>query len=123
MSAGIMNAYHKFAVPAFTPVLLNLCMIASALILAPLMDDSAMALAWGVLAAGVVQLLYQLPSLRRMKLLVIPHLDLHDKGVRQVGKLMLPAIIGSSAAQISLLVNTILASFLVTGSVSWLYYS
>ena len=123
MSAGVMNAYHKFAVPAFTPVLLNLCMIASALILAPLMDGSAMALAWGVFAAGVVQLLYQLPSLRRMKLLVIPHLDLHDKGVRQVGKLMLPAIIGSSAAQISLLVNTILASFLVTGSVSWLYYS
>lgn len=87
------------------------------------MDGSAMALAWGVFAAGVVQLLYQLPSLRRMKLLVMPHLDLHDKGVRQVGKLMLPAIIGSSAAQISLLVNTILASFLVTGSVSWLYYS
>ena len=123
MSAGVMNAYHKFAVPAFTPVLLNLCMIASALILAPLMDGSALALAWGVFFAGIAQLLYQLPTLRKMNLLVMPQLELQDKGVRQVGKLMLPAIIGSSAAQISLLVNTILASFLVTGSVSWLYYS
>ena len=123
MSAGVMNAYHKFAVPAFTPVLLNLCMIASALILAPLMDGSAMALAWGVLIAGIVQLFYQLPTLKKMNLLVMPRLDIQDKGVRKVGKLMIPAIIGSSAAQISLLVNTILASFLVTGSVSWLYYS
>jgi len=123
MSAGIMNAYHKFAVPAFTPVLLNLCMIASALLLAPLMDGSAHALAWGVFIAGIVQFLYQFPALRKMKLLVVPRLDWKDAGVRKVGQLMLPAIIGSSAAQISLLVNTILASFLVTGSVSWLYYS
>lgn len=123
MSAGIMNAYHRFAVPAFTPVLLNLCMIASALILAPLMDGSALALAWGVFIAGIVQLLYQFPSLRKMQLLVWPKLDWQDEGVRKVGKLMVPAIIGSSAAQISLLVNTILASFLATGSVSWLYYS
>ena len=123
MSAGIMNAYHKFAVPAFTPVLLNLSMIASALILAPLMGGSAHALAWGVFIAGIVQFLYQLPALRKMNLLVLPRLNWKDAGVRKVGRLMVPAIIGSSAAQISLLVNTILASFLVTGSVSWLYYS
>jgi putative peptidoglycan lipid II flippase len=123
MTAGIMNAYHHFVVPAFTPVLLNLCMIGAALILAPLMEGSALALAWGVFIAGAVQLLFQLPMLRRMKLLVRPRLDTKDAGVRKVGKLMIPAIIGSSAAQISLLVNTILASFLVTGSVTWLYYS
>lgn len=123
MAAGIMNAYHQFAVPAFTPVLLNLCMIAAALVLAPLMDGSAVALAWGVFIAGVVQLLYQFPALKKMNLLTAPKPDWKDPGVRQVGKLMVPAIIGSSVAQINLLVNTLLASFLATGSVSWLYYS
>lgn len=123
MSAGVMNAYHHFTLPAFTPVLLNLCMIAAALLLAPLMDGSAIALAWGVLVAGFVQLFFQFPKLRQMNMLVLPRLNWQDEGVRKVGKLMIPAIIGSSAAQISLLINTILASFLVTGSVTWLYYS
>jgi putative peptidoglycan lipid II flippase len=123
MSGGVMNAYHHFTVPAFTPVLLNLCMIAAALLLAPLMDGSAIALAWGVLLAGFVQLFFQFPKLRQMNMLVLPRLNWQDAGVRKVGKLMIPAIIGSSAAQISLLINTILASFLVTGSVTWLYYS
>ncbi len=123
MSAGIMNAYHHFTVPAFTPVLLNLSMIAAALLLAPLLDGSAIALAWGVLAAGFLQLFFQFPKLRQMNLLLWPRLDWQDKGVRRVAKLMVPAIIGSSAAQISLLINTILASFLATGSVTWLYYS
>jgi putative peptidoglycan lipid II flippase len=123
MSAGIMNAYHQFAVPAITPVLLNLCMIAAALVLAPLMDGSAVALAWGVFAAGIVQLLFQFPALKKMGMLTAPKPDWKDPGVRQVGKLMIPAIIGSSVAQINLLINTVLASFLVTGSVSWLYYS
>jgi putative peptidoglycan lipid II flippase len=98
-------------------------MIAAALLLAPLMDGSAIALAWGVFAAGVVQLLFQFPALKKMGLLVAPKPDWKDPGVRQVGKLMVPAIIGSSVAQINLLINTLLASFLVTGSVSWLYYS
>ena len=123
MAAGVMNAYHHFVIPAFTPVLLNLCIIAAALVLAPLMQGSAVALAWGVLIAGVVQLLFQFPKLKQMNLLVLPRLNTRDEGVRKVGRLMIPAIIGSSAAQISLLVNTILASFLVTGSVTWLYYS
>lgn len=123
MSAGIMNAYHHFTVPAFTPVLLNLCMIAAALLLAPLMGGSAVALAWGVFIAGFVQLFFQFPKLRSMNLLIMPRINWKDEGVRKVGKLMIPAIIGSSAAQISLLINTILASFLVTGSVTWLYYS
>ncbi len=123
MSGGIMNACHHFTIPAFTPVLLNLSMIAAALLLAPLMDGSAIALAWGVLLAGFVQLVFQFPKLRQMNLLVLPRINWQDEGVRKVGKLMVPAIIGSSAAQINLLINTILASFLVTGSVTWLYYS
>jgi len=104
-------------------VLLNLCMIAAALVLAPLMDGSAVALAWGVFAAGIVQLLFQFPALKKMGMLSTPKPDWKDPGVRQVGKLMIPAIIGSSVGQINLLINTLLASFLVTGSVSWLYYS
>lgn len=123
MAAGIMNAYQQFAVPAFTPVLLNLCMIAAALVLAPMMEGSAIALAWGVFLAGVLQLLFQFPALKRIGLLTTPKADWKDPGVRKVGKLMVPAIIGSSVAQINLLINTLLASFLVTGSVSWLYYS
>jgi len=123
MSGGIMNACHHFTIPAFTPVLLNLSMIAAALLLAPLMDGSAVALAWGVFVAGLVQLFFQFPKLRQMNLLVFPRINWQDEGVRKVGKLMVPAIVGSSAAQINLLINTILASFLVTGSVTWLYYS
>jgi len=123
MAGGIMNAWHRFAVPAFTPVLLNLCMIAAALGLAPLMDGSAVALAWGVFAAGIAQLLFQLPALKRLGLLVAPRPGWRDPGVRRVFRLMIPAIVGSSVAQINLLINTLLASFLVTGSVSWLYYS
>jgi putative peptidoglycan lipid II flippase len=123
MAAGVMNAYHQFAVPAFTPVLLNLSMIAAALLLAPLMEGSAIALAWGVFVAGIIQLLFQFPALARLGLLITPRLDTQDPGVRKVGRLMVPAVIGSSVAQINLLVNTLLASFLATGSVSWLYYS
>lgn len=123
MSGGIMNACHHFTTPAFTPVLLNLSMIAAALLLAPLMNGSVVALAWGVLLAGFVQLFFQFPKLRQMNLLVFPRINWQDQGVRKVGKLMIPAVIGSSAAQINLLINTILASFLVTGSVTWLYYS
>ncbi len=125
MAAGILNTYGKFGVAAFTPVLLNLCLIGAALWLAPHMDLPVMALAWGVLIAGVVQLLFQLPFLRQIGLLPRPHVQLRTPhpGVQRVYRLMLPAIFGSSISQVNLLVNTLLASFLMTGSVSWLYYS
>jgi len=123
LAGGILNSYGNFAVPAFTPVLLNLSLIGATLWLAPHMDQPVMALAWGVFIAGVVQLLYQLPYLRRLGLLPRPRLSGHDEGVRQIRKLMLPAIFGSSVTQINLLFDTLIASFLVTGSVSWLYYS
>ena len=123
MAGAVLNAHNRFAIPAFTPVLLNVCLISSALFLAPRMDVPAYALAWGVLLAGVVQLLFQLPFLARMHMLPMPVWGGDDAGVLRVLKLMLPAIFGVSVSQINLLLDTLLASFLPTGSVSWLYYS
>ena len=123
LSAGVLNTYGRFGAASFTPVLLNLSLIGAALWLAPRLNEPVVGLAWGVFIAGVVQLLFQLPFLRGIGMLPRPRLSLGHVGVRKVGRLMLPAIFGVSVAQINLLVNTFLASFLVTGSVSWLYYS
>ena len=122
-AGGVLNSCGKFAVPAVTPVLLNLTMIAAALWLAPRMEQPVMGLAWGVFIAGVIQLSFQVPFLRQVKLLPRPRWGWAARGVQQILKLMLPALFGSSVAQINLLLNTVLASFLVSGSVSWLYYS
>ena len=122
-AGGILNTYSRFSVPAFTPVLLNLCMIVGALWLTPYFNPPVLALAWSVLAGGILQLAFQVPFLRRIKLLPRPRLDFRDAGVRRILKLMVPAVFGVSVGQISLLINTIFASFLVTGSVSWLYYA
>jgi len=123
MAAGILNTFGRFGAAAFTPVLLNLSLIGAALWLAPHMQNPVMALAWGVFIAGALQLLFQLPFLKRIGLLPRPKLKRDHDGVSRVFRLMVPAIFGVSIAQINMLVNTILASFLVTGSVSWLYYS
>lgn len=123
LCSGVLNTFGRFGIPAFTPVLLNVCMIGAALWLAPLFPEPVVALAWGVLAAGFAQLLFQLPSLARIGMLVWPRLRGAHEGVRRVLRLMLPALFGVSVSQINLLVDTIIASFLVTGSVSWLYYS
>lgn len=123
LAGGILNSYGRFAVPAFTPVFLNLCMIAATLWLAPRMAEPVTALAWGVLLAGIVQLAFQFPFLRRLRLLPRPRWRRAHEGVRKITGLMLPGIFGSSVAQINLLIDTLIASFLVTGSVSWLYYS
>jgi len=122
-AGGILNIYSKFAVPAFTPVLLNLSLISAAVWGADLFEQPVMALAWGVALAGFLQLLFQTPFLAQLKLLPKPRFKRAHEGVKKIQKLMLPAIIGSSVAQINLLLDTIIASFLVTGSVSWLYYS
>ncbi len=122
-AGAILNCYGNFAVPAFTPVLLNLSLIASVYFLTPYMDVSVMALAWGVMIAGFAQLLFQLPFLARLNLLPKPRVDTRHAGVRRIMKLMTPALFGVSISQINLLLDTVLASFLVTGSVSWLYYS
>ncbi|MGZ5526854.1 MAG: murein biosynthesis integral membrane protein MurJ [Methylomonas sp.] len=122
-AGGILNAHGRFAVPALTPIFLNICMIAAAIWLAPMMDEPVTALAWGVLAAGVVQLLFQLPSLLRLGLMPRPRLGFNDVGVKRIISLMLPAIFSVSVTQINLLLDTLFASFLTVGSVSWLYYS
>ncbi len=120
---AILNSYGRFAVPAFTPVWLNLSLISAALFASPWFADPAYALAWGVMMAGIVQLLFQLPFLYKLELVPRPHWDTQHPGVRQIGALMLPALFGVSVSQINLLLDTVLASFLPTGSVSWLYYS
>lgn len=122
-AGGILNSYGRFGVPAFTPVLLNLCLIAAALWLAPYFDEPLMALAWAVFAAGVLQLLFQFPSLLKLGLMPRPRIARDHEGVGKILKLMLPAVIGSSVAQINLLLDTVIASFLMVGSVTWLYYS
>jgi putative peptidoglycan lipid II flippase len=122
LAGGILNTYDRFGVPAFTPVLLNVSLIASALLLAPEMERPIFALAWGVFIAGVAQLAFQIPFLWRIGLMPRPRVNLRDEGVRRIMKLMVPALFGVSVTQIGLLLNTLLASFLVTGSISWLYY-
>jgi putative peptidoglycan lipid II flippase len=120
---AILNSHGRFAVPAFTPVFLNLSMIFAVLVAAPWFEEPVYALAWGVLFAGVIQLLFQLPSLYRLELVPRPRWDTKDEGVRRIMTLMVPALFGVSVSQINLLLDTVLASFLPTGSVSWLYYS
>lgn len=122
-AGSILNAHHRFGVPAFTPVLLNLSLIASALWLSPRMDQPVVALAWGVLIAGCVQFMFQFPFLYRLKLLPRPRVAFKDAGVMKVMRLMVPALFGVSVSQLNLLLDTLIASFLVSGSISWLYYS
>lgn len=126
LSAGILNTWRRFAIPAITPVLLNLSMIGAALLLADRFDPPIYALAVGVLLGGVVQLALQLPALARLG--VLPKLSINiraaytDPGTRRILSLMLPAILAVSAAQISLLINTHIASLLAPGSVSWVSF-
>lgn len=123
LAAGILNTWSRFALPAFTPVLLNLSLIGGALLAAPWFDPPVLALAWAVFLGGALQLALQLPALKRIGML--PRFDWapNDPGVRRILVLMGPAVLGVSVAQISLLINTIFASFLPSGSVSWLYYA
>lgn len=123
LAGGVLNTYGRFALPAFTPVLLNLSLIGSALWLSDYFAVPAMALAWGVLIAGIAQLLLQLPFLLRLRLLRRPRWGWRDTGVRRIMKLMLPGIIGSSAMQINLLFDVMVASFLAFGSITWLYFA
>ena len=121
-AGSILNTYDKFAVPAFTPVLLNVSMILSAVYLSQYLETPIMALAWGVLIGGVIQLLFQIPFL--IKIRKLPRLVKGDHpSVGVLKKRMLPALFGVSVSQINLLIDTMIATVLVSGSVSWLYYS
>ena len=130
MSAGMLNACGRFAAPAATPILLNVCLIFAAFFIAPFFARAEIALGVGVLLAGFAQLIFQLPFLRREKLLVRPTMQLRRtknpvaaRGAKKVFALIVPAIFGVSVAQVNVLINTLLASFMATGSIAWLYYS
>ncbi|MBW5406702.1 murein biosynthesis integral membrane protein MurJ [Morganella morganii] len=123
LAGGILNTWNRFSVPAFAPTLLNVSMIGFALFAAPYFNPPIMALAWAVLAGGLLQIAYQLPHLKKIGMLVLPRVSFRNSGVWRVMKLMGPAILGVSVSQISLIINTIFASFLVSGSVSWMYYA
>lgn len=122
-ASAILNSYNRFAVPAFTPVLLNVSLISGALFFADDFAEPVYALAWAVIVAGFLQLFLQLPFLARLQLLPRPRVDFKHDGVRRVMRLMVPALFGVSVSQINLLLDTVLASFLPTGSVAWLFYS
>jgi putative peptidoglycan lipid II flippase len=122
-ASSILNTYQRFAAPAFTPVLLNLSLIGCAIWLSPRMEVPVEALAWGVLIAGICQLLFQIPFLYKIHKIPIPGLNRDREGVNKILKLMVPALFAVSIVQINLLVDTLIASFLVTGSISWLYFS
>lgn len=134
LSAGVLNTWKKFALPAFTPVLLNLSMIAAAVIGAPMFEargiEPIYAMAAGVMLGGALQLLVQWPALRRLGLMprigVSPAALRHawqQAGVRRILTLMAPALLGVGVAQISLMINTQIASYMQTGSVTWLFYA
>lgn len=120
---GILNSYGKFAMPALTPIFLNIAMIATIFLLAPYLSEPVTALAWGIFLGGIIQLLFLLPFLKKIRLLPIPEFHWKDKGVQRILTLMTPAILGVSVNQLNLMLSSVFASFLPVGSVSWLYYA
>lgn len=123
LAGAILNTHGRFAVPALTPLLLNVVLIVFAGGVAPLLSEPGIGLALGVFVAGLVQLAFQVPFLKRLGLLPRPRWGAAHEGVRRILRLMGPVIFGSSIAQINLLLDTLIASFLAAGSISWLYYS
>jgi putative peptidoglycan lipid II flippase len=123
LAGGVLNSYGKFAVPATTSTLMNIVMIVFAAVVAPHFAQPGIALAIGVFVSGLVQLGFQLPFMLKLGLLRRPRWHWGHEGVRKIGRLMLPAIFGSSVSQVALLLDTLIASFLATGSIAWLYYA
>ena len=121
--SGVLNSYGRFAIPALTSVIMNTVMIGATLLAATHSSDPGLTMSIGVFVAGCVHLAFQLPSVAQLKLLAWPRWRPAMAGVRRIGVLMVPGIIGSSMAQVSLLLDTIIASFLATGSIAWLYYA
>lgn len=122
-AGGILNTWGRFAIPALTPVILNVVLIAAAVWLSPRLEQPGMALAYAVLVAGICQLAFQLPFLARIHALPRPKWAPQHDGVKRAIRLMVPAIFGSSVAQINVLISGIIASMLGVGSISYLYYS
>lgn len=120
---ALLNSFNRFAVPAFTPVLLNVALIAGVLAGARAFEQPVFALAWAVILAGILQFAFHLPSVASLRLLRLPRVNWRSEGTRRILKILGPAVYAASAGQINILVGTILASQLVVGSVSWLYYA
>ncbi len=123
LSGAVLNTMGRFAVAAFTPVLLNIAIISMAIYAAPYTESPAHALAWGVFLGGFIQFLFQIPFMYRAGMLVKPKWAWHSEGVKKIRKLIIPALFGVSVTQINLLLDTLIASFLISGSISWLYYA
>lgn len=123
LAGSILNSRGRFAVSAFTPVFLNIAIITAAIFLSPTLERPEIGLAWGVFCGGLVQFLFQIPFLLKERALIKPSWGWSHPGVVKVRTLMIPAIFGVSVSQINLLLDTFIASFLMTGSISWLYYS
>ena len=123
LAGSILNSYGHFAAPAAAPMLLNICMVTACFYLSPKLHIPEMALAYAVMVAGVLQLGLQVPFLLKRRLFPRIKINWQDKGVRKVLKLMGPALLGASVSQLNLLIDTVFASFLTTGSIAWLYYS
>lgn len=123
LAGAVLNTLGRFAVAAFTPVLLNIAIILMAIYGAEYTQSPAYALAWGVFLGGLIQFLFQIPFLYQANVLVKPCWSWHSEGVTKIRKLIVPALFGVSVTQINLLLDTLIASFLITGSISWLYYA
>ena len=123
LCSGVLNSYGRFGAAAFTPVLLNAVLIVTALVAAPQSPKPGLVLAIGVFVAGLVQLTFLLPFVMRLAVLGLPRWRWNHEGVKRIARLMLPGIFGSSVAQVSLLLDSLFASFLMAGSISWLYYA
>ncbi|MEP1871669.1 MAG: murein biosynthesis integral membrane protein MurJ [Paraglaciecola sp.] len=123
LAGAILNTLNKFAMAAFTPVLLNVAIISCAIYLSPHFAEPAFALAWGVFIGGLLQLIFLIPFLIKANVLVKPKWGWNDPDLIKVRTLMIPALFGVSVGQINLLLDTMIASFLGTGAISWLYYS
>ena len=123
LAGAVLNTMGRFAVAAFTPVLLNVAIIIMAIYGAQYTQSPAHALAWGVFLGGLIQFLFQIPFLYKANVLVKPKWAWHSKGVQKIRKLIIPALFGVSVTQINLLLDTLIATMLITGSISWLYYA
>ncbi|OBT06630.1 murein biosynthesis integral membrane protein MurJ [Vibrio sp. UCD-FRSSP16_10] len=123
LSGSVLNTLGKFAVSSFTPVFLNVMIIFSAMMISPRLENPEIGLAIGVFLGGMVQFFFQIPFLIKEGVLVKPQWGWRDPGVVRIRTLMIPALFGVSVSQINLLLDTFIASFLQTGSISWLYYS
>lgn len=122
-AGGIQNTHGRFSLPASTPIIFNSCLIIAAIFIAPKYELPIYILAWGVVVAGLMQLFIQFFPLKQIDRLPVPKIDFHHPGTIKVFKLMIPAIIAGGILQINLLVDTIFASLLTTGSPTWLYVS